>query len=169
MNLFKAITCFLFFLYTLSSTAQPQKSKQQITKEKAFIAMLNKAATDFPMNDFATSDTLATLIQPFTLNAKGEVSATWRVPTNSGFYLIRKSVALKDVKRIFFDVYIGFVTAKDKVQITVSKTNSTTLSENNPYFLFHIARVGEDVAEWHIKLQQALDQVRPYYPIVNKL
>ena len=165
MKLIKTLTCFILILFSLLQAAAQQKSPQQIATEKAFISILNDAARRFPMNDFGTSDSTATLIQPFAINNKGEISAAWHVPTDSGFYLIKKKVRICAIKKVFYDDYIGFQTVGNKITLSTSKTNSKTYSDERLYFLFHLARVAGDSEDLHSKLQKALDKLRPYYPI----
>jgi hypothetical protein len=73
------------------------------------------------------------------------------------------TVAIADIRDIFYDYYIGLVCYSDAVTISEASSSSSTLIESGKNYLFHVGISDYEGEKQQEQLQKMLVQLKEYY------
>lgn len=149
-------------LFTLPVSAQ---SNQQKKAEKALVQYLNKLFKTYTENQLSID--MGTIVQPYSIqNGTLSVVRKYKSETDSSVFFVRTSVAISNIKDVFYDYYVGFV-GNNKSSVTEERTNNlqTTFEKISTMYLMHVAPIdnSDDGPVVQTKLLQLVKDVQAAY------
>ncbi len=90
----------------------------------------------------------------------------YKSETDSSVFFVRTSVAISNIKDVFYDYYVGFV-ANNKSSVAEERTNNlqTTFEKMSTMYLMHVAPIdnSDDGPMVQTKLVQLVKDVQSAY------
>ena len=99
----------------------------------------------------------------YAISKSGLLSTTFRYTSDTSILRIRMTVAIADIRDIFYDYYIGLVCYSDAVTISEASSSSSTLIESGKNYLFHVGISDYEGEKQQEQLQKMLVQLKEYY------
>ena len=151
----------LFIVLTIpslkSSAQAPPKAALEFVKLLNTIAYLTAVPSPWEYEGKFSIDSA------YAISKTGLLSTTFRYTTDTSVLRIRMTVAVADIRDIFYDYYIGLVCYSDAVTIYESKTNNSELIESGKNYLFHVGISDYEGEKQQAQLQKVLVQLKKYY------
>jgi hypothetical protein len=99
----------------------------------------------------------------YAISKSGLLSTTFRYTSDTSILRIRMTVAVADIRDIFYDYYIGLVCYSDAVTIYEATSSSSALIESGKNYLFHVGISDYEGEKQQEQLQKMLVQLKEYY------
>ncbi|MFZ4770980.1 MAG: hypothetical protein ACOYLO_12435 [Ferruginibacter sp.] len=152
------LLCFVFSFFALTSNAQaPPKAALE------FVKLLNKIAYHTSVPSPWEFEGKFSMDSAYAISKTGLLSTTFRYTTDTSVLRIRMTVAVADIRDIFYDYYIGLVCYSDAVTIYEATSSSSTLIESGKNYLFHVGISDYEGEKQQEQLQKILVQLKKYY------
>ena len=151
----------LFIVLTIPSLKSSAQAPPKAALE--FVKLLNTIAYHTSVPSPWEYEGKFSIDSAYAISKTGLLSTTFRYTTDTSVLRIRMTVAVADIRDIFYDYYIGLVCYSDAVTIYEATSSSSTLIESGKNYLFHVGISDYEGEKQQEQLQKVLVQLKKYY------
>ena len=151
----------LFIVLTIPSLKSSAQAPPKAALE--FVKLLNTIAYHTSVPSPWEYEGKFSIDSAYAISKTGLLSTTFRYTTDTSVLRIRMTVAVADIRDIFYDYYIGLVCYSDAVTIYEATSSSSTLIESGKNYLFHVGISDYEGEKQQEQLLKILVQLKKYY------
>jgi len=151
----------LFILLTIPLLKSNAQAPPKAARE--FVKLLNKIAYHTSAPSPWQFEGKFSIDSAYAISKSGLLSTTFRYTSDTSILRIRMTVAVADIRDIFYDYYIGLVCYSDAVTIYEATSSSSALIESGKNYLFHVGISDYEGEKQQEQLQKMLVQLKEYY------
>ena len=150
----------LFIVLTIPSLKSNAQAPPKAALE--FVKLLNTIAYHTSVPSPWEYEGKFSIDSAYAISKTGLLSTTFRYTTDTSVLRIRMTVAVADIRDIFYDYYIGLVCYSDAVTIYEATSSSSTLIESGKNYLFHVGISDYEGEKQQEQLLKILVQLKQY-------